>query len=69
MMMLREANSHEEELPLLPVRDVEAANSQDKSAGASWVARTGRPEFEVIGLQRFSGQWVRMRLQAQCRSR
>ena len=61
MMMLREANSHEEELPLVPVSDVEAANSQGKSAGASWVARTGRPEFEVIGLQRFRGQWVQMR--------
>ena len=65
MRMLLEANSHEEQLALVPVRDVEAAKSQDAPVGVGWIARTGRPEFKVVGLERFRGQWVRLRLRLQ----
>ena len=65
MMMLRDANSHQVELPLVPVQDVEAAYPQRKMEGAAWIARTGHPEFEVLGLERFRGAWIRMRFQLQ----
>ncbi len=47
------------ELPLVPVRDVEAAAPQQKTTGG-WIARSGRPEFEVVGLERFRGRWISM---------
>ena len=48
------------------MRDVERSlPSQDGSAGAGWIARTGHPEFEVVGLERFRGRWVRVRLRLQ----
>ncbi len=65
MKMLLDANSLEEALPLIPVRDVEAAELQSNSAGVTWIARTSRPEFDVVGLERFSGRWVRLRLRLQ----
>lgn len=63
-MMFRPTNSRASELLLVPVRDVEAAYPQRKT-GAAWVARSGHPEFEVVGLERFRGCWVRLRLRLQ----
>ncbi len=63
--MSSSANSHGVELPLVPVQDVEAADPQSKPDGAVWIARTGHPEFEVVGLERFRGRWVRMRFRLQ----
>lgn len=64
-MMSWSANSLGVELPLVPVQDVEAADPQQKTEGAAWIARTGHPEFEVVGLERFGGRWVRMRFRLQ----
>ena len=61
MMVFRDFNSPGLELPLVPVQDVTAADPQQKTDGATWIALTGHPEFEVLGLERFRGQWVRMR--------
>ena len=63
-MMAGDASSHEEELCLVPLSGVEPAGPPQESTGA-WVARTGRAEFEVLGLERFKGQWVRMRFHLQ----
>ncbi len=65
MMMLRDASWHEEELRLVPLSGVERAPSRHGSPGTGWIAHTGRAEFEVLGLERFKGQWVRVRLRLQ----
>lgn len=62
MMLLRDSSSREMELPLVPYRNVEAAYPQRKMAGAAWIARGNHPEFEVVGLERFRGCWVSLRL-------
>ncbi|HVE89255.1 MAG TPA: glycosyltransferase family 2 protein [Burkholderiaceae bacterium] len=59
-MMFRGGNSRGFELPLVPVQDVEAADLQPNTTGI-WIARSGRPEFEVVGLERFRGRWISMR--------
>jgi glycosyltransferase involved in cell wall biosynthesis len=59
-MMFRGKNSSGCELSLVPVRDQEAGDLQQESPGV-WIARCGRPEFEVIGLERFRGRWITMR--------
>lgn len=61
MMTLRNASSHRAELRLAPVRDVDAASQQSKPTATAWIARTSHPEFEVLGLERFRGAWIRMR--------
>jgi O-antigen biosynthesis protein len=65
MTLLRNSNSHEMELPLIPARNVEAAYPQRKMASAAWIARTNHPEFEVVGLERFRGRWVSLSLRLQ----
>lgn len=50
MMMFRGAQSHRHELPLVPVRDVEAAYPREKRSGKDSIARTGHPEFEWSAL-------------------
>ena len=64
-MMLRDASSHKEALRLMPLSGVERAPSRHGSPGTGWIAHTGRAEFEVVGLERFRGQWVRVRLRLQ----
>ena len=61
--MSRDASSREE-LCLVPLSGVEPAGPQQESTGA-WIARTGRAEFEVRGLEQFKGQWVRLRFHLQ----
>ncbi len=63
--MLRDTSSREQELHLVPLSGMELAKPQRESIDATWVARTGRAEFEVLGLERFKGQWVRMRFRLQ----
>ena len=65
MMMLRDASSHKEALRLMPLSGVERAPSRHGSPGTGWIAHTGRAEFEVVGLERFRGQWIRMRFRLQ----
>ena len=64
-MMWRDASWHEEALRLVPLSGVERAPSRRGSPGAVWIAHTGRAEFEVLGLERFKGQWVRVRFRLQ----
>ena len=59
-MTFRGKNSRGLELRLVPVQDVEAADPQRTTTGV-WVARSGRPEFEVAGLEQFRGRWISMR--------
>ncbi len=59
-MTFRGKNSRGLELRLVPVQDVEAADPQRMTTGV-WVARSGRPEFEVAGLEQFRGRWISMR--------
>ncbi len=59
-MTFQGGNSRGLELPLVPVQDVEAADREQKTVGV-WIARSGRPEFEVVGLERFRGRWISMR--------
>ena len=61
MMFGNETSHAEAELRLIPLSGVEPVKSQQESAGAAWVAHTGRAEFEVIGLEPFRGHWVRAR--------
>ena len=58
-MTFRGENSRGLELPLVPLQDVEA-DLQQKTAGV-WIARSGRPEFEVAGFEQFRGRWISMR--------
>ena len=71
MMMLRDANSHRGRASPDPAqRTLSAANV---AARISWQLAGSHtpavPEFEVIGLERFRGQWVRAALSASSRSR
>ncbi len=58
--MIRRAKMHGCELLLVPVQDIQPANQQGEPACRAWIASTSDPEFEVIGLEEFRGQWVRM---------
>ncbi len=60
-MTFRGKNLRGLELRLVPVKDVEAADLQQTTTGV-WIARSGRPEFEVAGLEQFRGRWISMRL-------
>ena len=59
-MTFQGENSRGLQLPLVPVQDVEAADPQLKTTGV-WIARSGRPEFDVVDLERFRGRWISMR--------
>ena len=59
-MTFPDKNSRGSELRLVPVQDVEAADRQRTTTGV-WLARSGRPEFEVAGLEQFRGRWISMR--------
>ena len=63
--MFLDTSSREQELHLVPLSGMELAKPQRESIDATWVARTGRPEFEVVGLEPFRGQWVRLRFRLQ----
>lgn len=65
MMAFRNTRSRGSKLSLVPVRDVEAADRQGEPTGKAWIARTGHPEFEMVGLERFRGRWVRLRFRLQ----
>lgn len=55
-MMFDNASARETELQLSPLSGIEP-----QQTSGEWIARTGRAEFEVHGLDRFKGQWVRLR--------